>query len=813
MGSLDKDIVERLVIQAQKPGRYTGGELNSIVKKDVSFRMAISYPDLYDVGMANNGIRILYDVVNAMDDVACERVFAVAPDFEEILRENNTSLYTLETYTSLKELDLLGFNLSHELLTTNILQILDLGEIPLLASDRTEDDPFIVGGGEYVSNPMPLKNFFDIFFAGDGEEGLPDLVTSIKESKKSGMNRTQILDEVSKLEGVIVASNYKTIFDGKKVKSIEGKKVSRRVYKGSAPVDPIKPIVPNMRISQERAVVEVTRGCPNMCKFCHSGFYQLPFRQHDYVSMKDRVLQIIDNTGYDELTLSSLSISDYRSLGGLVNSLLPELNKRGVSISLPSLKVDKKTLPIIEQISNLRRASLTFAVESASIELREIANKKVYIDDLLEIVQYVFEKGWKVIKFYFMIGMPGCDEHDEAESIIDLLKKISYITKKRVNINVTVSPFIPKPHTPFERVEQKGLAYLDETVLKIKRGLPHSIRIKNHDGRLSVLEGVFARGDERLGEVFLAAYKKGCRLDSWREHFKHDIWIETLDEIIPDWLDYLNKREDDDLLPWSFISTGYDKAIEHWKDKNFDFSKPNFSPTEYDHELNVEEFDKSRELFEKKYEVVHKVRIHFEKLNSAKFIAHLDLMDVLKRAFRMSGISISFSQGFNKREKMSMGFPVPLGIQSSDELCDLDLFADVPENFIEDVNTHLPDGVNIFSLEYFEKSESIMGTTVAAEYSIEIKDLKLIEKIEKSISDKIVMNKKTKKGQIEVEFDKAILDYKIEEGGVILKLSLGNSNSIRIDNALMLLGGLNTEDIVVLNIVKTKQFREDGSLF
>jgi len=813
MDKLDKNIVEKLVIQVQKPGRYIGGELNSIVKKDVDFRVAISYPDLYDVGMANNGIRILYDIANSLENIACERVFAVAPDFEEILRSNKIPLYTLETYTPIKKLDILGFNLSHELLSTNILQILDLGEIPILASKRVENDPYIIGGGESVSNPTPLKQFFDLFFTGDGEEGFPDIILAIKQGKEDGLSRSEILDKLSDLDGVIVSSNYKTTFEEKKVSKLEGKNVLRKVYQGVSSCDPLKPIVSNMKISQERAVVEVTRGCPNMCKFCHSGFYQLPFRQNDYLTMKDKVLKILDNTGYDELSLSSLSVSDYRSLAGLVNSLLPELNKKGVSISLPSLKVDKKTIPIIEQISNLRKTSLTFAVESASIELREIANKKVYIEDLLEIVEYIFEKGWKVIKFYFMIGMPGCETHDEAESIIDLLKQISLLTKKKVDIHVTVSPFIPKPHTPFERVEQQKLEYLDETILRIKRGLPRWIKIKNHDARLSVLEGVFSRGDERLGDVIYEAYKRGCRLDSWREYFKYNVWMEVLNELIPNWLDYLNKREDDDLLPWSFISTGYDKVSEFWKNKNFDFSKPNYSSKEYDHELEIEKFDSSREIFEKKYEVLHKIRIHFEKLNSAKFIAHLDLMAVLKRAFRMSQVSISFSQGFNKRERISMGFPLPLGIQSRDELCDIDLFADVPANFFQVVNTHLPEGIKILSFEYLEKTESIMAQTVAAEYVVDVKSSDLIEKIKNSIEQKIIMVKKSKKGEVEVDFEKAILDFKIENEKLILKLSLGNQNSIRIDQALMKLGDINLEELVLLNIVKQRQFREDGTVF
>ena len=338
MKTIDIKILEKIFLQVQKPGRYAGGELNSIVKENAPVKMGISFPDLYEIGMANNGIKIIYDVVNRMTNASCERVFAVEADFEEKLRDENLPLYTLETYTPLCELDLLGFNMASELLYTNVLQVLELGRIPILRRDRNDDDPIVIAGGEAVSNPWPLSDFFDAIFMGDGEEGIVDIVNSITYGKEKGLSREDIILNLSGIEGVFVPAKYSTKFENDKMVEVSGESVAKRVYRGTEFNNPTSPIIPNVRITQERNVIEIARGCPNMCKFCHAGFYELPYRQFDHKMLSDQVLEMTENTGYDELTVSSLSVSDYSALVDLLNEILPVLTEKGISISLPSLK-------------------------------------------------------------------------------------------------------------------------------------------------------------------------------------------------------------------------------------------------------------------------------------------------------------------------------------------------------------------------------------------------------------------------------------------------------------------------------------------
>jgi radical SAM superfamily enzyme YgiQ (UPF0313 family) len=337
--------------------------------------------------------------------------------------------------------------------------------------------------------------------------------------------------------------------------------VSKRLFRQGGAGAALRPLVSSIRVVKDRAVVEISRGCFNLCRFCHAGYFDLPYRPCDTDSVVSNVRQILANTGYNELTLSSLSIGDYRDLAALLNRLIPELTEQGVSVSLPSLRVDLDTIPVIETVSDIRKSSLTFAVESGSQEMRAIANKKLREEDLLFILDHVFSRGWHTVKLYFMIGLPGCDEADEAEAIISLLKKIMTLGSRRKDINVTLSPFVPKPHTPFQRERQMNSDYFGETVMRIKRALPKFIKIRNHNVRASMLEGIFSRGDSRLGEVIKAAYRDGCRLDSWDEHFRYDIWERNLEALMPWWRDYLSDRRGWKALPWQVVSNGFGKLV------------------------------------------------------------------------------------------------------------------------------------------------------------------------------------------------------------------------------------------------------------
>jgi len=797
--------IEKVLLKVQKPSRYTGGELNGVIKPEATFRMAVSYPDLYEVAMSNNGIKILYDRVNAVEGAACERVFAVAPDFESILRENKLPLYTLETFTPLGELDCIGFNVSHEMLATNILQILDLGGVPLMRKDRTEGDPVILAGGEAVSNPFPLSDFIDLFFMGDGEDGIVEIAALFLRGKSEAWTRQKLICELSKIEGVMNPADYTFKYEGAAALSLDGREVHKRVYRGNEPADPVTPLVPSMRITQERAVLEVARGCYNLCKFCHAGYYTLPYRPFDVGRIEEKTFEALKSTGYNELTLASLSVSDYRDLVTLLNRMLPRLNEEGVSISLPSLKVDSTTLNIIEVISDVRKSSLTFAVEAGSRNLREKINKKVYEEELLEIVDYVFSNGWRVIKLYFMIGLPGSRDEDEAESIIELLKKIRTMGKRKGEINVTISPFIPKPHTPFEREEQRDEEYFSDIVLRVKQGLPRSIKIKSHNLRLSLLEGVFARGDARLGAGVLKAYNDGCRLDSWREYFQYGAWFSALDETLPGWRDYLGVRGEEK-LPWEWVSTGFEKLKNNWRDRCVDLGEFDGPKWRYRDELDREAIQEGLKKFEKRFEVKGVLRLRLSKLGLSRYLSHLDFLEVIRRALRMADMPVAFSQGFNKRERIAAGFPVPLGIESESEILDIDLY-DLPGTEVfEKLKKSFPVGIDYIDSEISEEKGSIMGKVRGILYRIE-GDPHTISSLAEAARSAPSFVKKTKKGTAEIPFDDAVLNWKIDgERAIDIEMKTDSSGTVRIDVAMSQLSEIAGSSIEDISMVKKGQY-------
>jgi radical SAM family uncharacterized protein/radical SAM-linked protein len=797
-------VIEKNLSSVQKPARYTGGEINISIKENPLVRLAISYPDLYEIGMSNNGIKILYDVANRFDEAACERVFAVAPDFEDVLKKNNEALYTLESYTPLFELDCIGFNLAHELLISNVLQILELGKIPLERSQRRETDPIIIGGGEAVSNPLPWSMFFDLAFIGDGEVGMPFIVEKLIKAKKEGLSRNETLELFKAEEGFFNPDSYSYEKNDEGFYCPSGPDVLKQSCKKLVDIDPLKPIVSNIRIAQERAVIEMTRGCKNLCKFCHAGYYELPYRKSDPQKVLSKVKEIIGNTGYDGLTLSSLSLSDYRELVQVLNELMPYCNENGISIALPSLKVDPATLPIIEMVSDVRKSSITLAVESASEAMRKKANKRVLTDELLTIVTYIHSKGWRHVKFYFMLGLPGCDETDEAEDIIELLKQVR-LAAKGLNLNVTLSPFIPKPHTPFQWNEQKQADYFNEKVLQVKRGLPRSVKIKNHVVTSSMLEGFFSRGDHKAGEVALAAFNNGARLDSWREYHDYDIWENVLPE---DWAKYLAKRQDD--LPWDVIKTGREKIVQQHRVKDFDISRK--SSTTYTEELQIDAAKRAFERFTDKYVVIAKARCSFSKTGLTRFIPHLDLIEILKRAFRMAAVPISFTQGFNKRERIAGAFPLPLGLESTSELIEIELYDKLDKNVIESVNEHLPKGIELININLIESKDSLMALIDATSYRVEWPNDFSAGILKANLDKKPDFVKRGKKKERVVSFDAAIMNYSIEGNFLSMMLRTGTEESIRIDEVLSVLLNRDNDLIKECRVIKNGQYHKGEEL-
>ncbi|MBE6737140.1 MAG: TIGR03960 family B12-binding radical SAM protein [Ruminococcaceae bacterium] len=571
--------VEKLLLKVQKPGRYTGGELGSIIKdKDkVDVRFAFCFPDTYEIGMSHLGMKILYSQFNSYDHIWCERVFAPWVDMEELMRKNNIPLYGLESGDPISEFDFIGFTLQYELSYTNVLNMLSLGGIPLLSKERKDLNNIVVAGGACTSNPEPLADFIDIFFIGEGEEVDLEVIELYRECKKNSKSKDEFLRLASQIEGVYVPALYDVEYneDGT-IKSFTAKVNAPQTVKKRIMLDmdksfyPENFVVPMVEIVHDRAVSEIFRGCIRGCRFCQAGFMTRPVREKSKDTILSQCKLLCDNTGYDEVSLSSLSSSDYSDIVGLLNTLTEWSDKDGVSLSLPSLRVDGFTDDIMSKIKTVRKSGLTFAPEAGTQRLRDAINKNVKEEELLNTCHVAFSGGWTNVKLYFMIGLPTETLEDVegiaklGQAVVNEYYRCETRTKGRgVNVTVSASSFVPKPHTPFQWEAQDSI----EQILLKQNHLKESITTKKitfnyHDSKTSYLEGVFARGDRKLCRVMLKAAEKGFRFDGWNDCFDFDAWMEIFKEcnIDPDFYTS-RKREFDEILPWDFLSYGVSKEF------------------------------------------------------------------------------------------------------------------------------------------------------------------------------------------------------------------------------------------------------------
>lgn len=571
--------LDKVLKRVQKATHYCGGELNSVVKNpdDVEIRYAFAFPDTYEVGMSHLGMKILYHILNEREDTYCERVFAPWIDMEEEMRKEGIPLFTNETNTPVKEFDFLGITLQYEMCYSNVLNMLSLADIPLLSKDRGEDDPFVNGGGPCAYNPEPLADIFDFFTMGEGEEVIGELMDAYKEWKKSGGKRIDYLKRIAQIEGIYVPQFYDVTYnDDGTIKSMvpncpEAKPVIRKriVDDLDKVCYPDKIIVPFSDIVHDRANIEVFRGCIRGCRFCQAGMIYRPVREKSVSTLLNDACALINSTGYEEMGLSSLSTSDYTQLEKLTDKLLELTEKEKVSLSLPSLRVDNFSLDLMERVQKVRKSGLTFAPEAGSQRMRDVINKNVSEDDLIKSATLAFEGGWNNVKLYFMIGLPYEENEDIAgiaqlaEKVVDCFYKSEKTNKRRgVNVTLSVASFVPKPFTPFQWAAQDTIETLCEKQLLLKGEVKNRrIKYNYHQSDVSVLEGVFARGDRKLGKVLLRAHELGCKLDGWNECFSLELWEKAFSDCNVDMAFYTRKREYDEILPWDFVDIGVSRSF------------------------------------------------------------------------------------------------------------------------------------------------------------------------------------------------------------------------------------------------------------
>ena len=592
---------DEILLSVDKPARYIGNEVN-MVKKDVQavdIRFAMCFPDVYEIGMSHLGIQILYDMFNQWEDVYCERVYSPWIDLDKIMREQSIPLFTMESQDAVKDFDFLGITIQYEMCYTNILQILDLSQMPLLAKERGEEFPIVIGGGPCVYNPEPIADFFDLFYVGEGEISYRKLLDVYKENKNAGGSKKDFLRKAAGIEGIYVPAFYEVTYkeDGRIAaftpveEGIPATVKKTPVLSMSDTYYPTKPLVPYIKATQDRVVLEVQRGCIRGCRFCQAGMIYRPTRERSLEFLKEHAKAMVESTGYEEISLTSLSSSDYSQLEGIVNFLIEEYNGKGINISLPSLRIDAFSLDVMSKVQDIKKSSLTFAPEAGSQRLRNVINKGLTKEDIFRGAALAFHGGWNRVKLYFMLGLPT-ETKEDMEGIALLSDEIARLyydeipkeqRKGRVQITASSSFFVPKPFTPFQWVpmctkeEFLQRAYLvnDKFHEMLNR---KSLKYNWHEADVTVLEGLLARGDRRVGGAILSAYKKGCLYDAWSESFQNDLWMEALEENHIS-LEFYNTRtrELDEILPWDFIDIGVTKEflIREWKNAQEEKVTPN----------------------------------------------------------------------------------------------------------------------------------------------------------------------------------------------------------------------------------------------
>lgn len=755
--------IEEILERVEKPGRYLGGEWNAI-KKDpqkAKVKIALVFPDLYEIGMSYLGQKILYDILNSHPSFLAERVFAPWIDFEQELRSRDSPLFSLENRIPLSEFDIIGFSLLYELNYSNILTILDLGHIPFFNSERGFNHPLVMAGGPAAFNPEPLADIFDLFLVGDGEEAFLEIVVKYTKVKKTTKDKRAVLKELTQIKGVYVPSlytpyqpPYSSLLAVKPTKDAPKKIEKRVLYPFQTAQFPERIVVPNVKIVFDRVAVEVERGCPQRCRFCQASNIYFPTRKKSPSYVLQNVLNSLRWTGYDDVSLTSLSVGDYPYLDQVVKILMDKLEERKISLSLSSLRPEGLSSGLAESIVRVRKTGFTLVPEAGTERLRRVINKRLEDKEIWEATENAFAQGWKLLKFYFMVGLPT-ERDEDLEAIVNLIKEIikkGYrILKSAPRINLSISSFIPKPHTPFQWLkmeEEKNLREKHHFLRSRLRKYPF-VRFKGHSIKNSLLEAVFSRGDRRLIYVLLEAWKRGVRFDSWKDLFRFQNWTEAFESLNMEYSRYIGALDKKAVLPWEHIETGIKKAYLLKELKKAFQEEPTASCLEtacgdcqgcsysslvkkkFQEEVKLPEENYS--LRGKKSESVFRYRAFYAKKNKTRYLSHIDLNNIIQRALRRAGIPVVHSKGFHPRMVISYLPALPLGMEGKKEAFEFKSNYILPEKEITPlINNYLPSGIEFLRLKRMSDSEPPLQRDIQSfVYSVDLEREDIKESLDK----------------------------------------------------------------------------------
>ena len=826
--------IEAILPLVNKPGRYIGGELGAVHKgwDTVGLHYCLIFPDLYEIGMSHQGLQILYHIVNGDTRFLAERCYAPDIDMEAQLREGKLPLFSIESRRSLADFDVLGFTLPYELCYTNILTVLDLAGVPLKSSDRTLEHPLVIGGGSCALNPEPVADFFDVIVLGDGEEVIVELGEGVLAAKKEGLNKKETLLKLAAIPGLYIPAFFEPLYkDGKfaGVRSLEDNynRVHRRVLPRLPESNTLAhPLVPIVKPVHDRLGIEIARGCTRGCRFCQAGMIYRPVRERSADDILKIAEQGIADSGFDELALLSLSTGDYSCLPEVLTRLMNRFADEYVSVSMPSMRVGTLTPEIIEQIKRVRKTGFTVAPEAGTDRMREVINKGITEEDLLATCRDAFGAGWNLIKFYFMFGLPT-ETLDDVDGIVELAKKARAAGGGggRIQINVSVATFIPKPHTPFQWHQQLTIEESKARLNRLKQILPRKgFKLKWHDAHTSYMEGVFSRGDRKLCGLIETAWKNGVRLDGWSEHFRLKNWEQAAESCGIDMDSYLRGRTMEEPLPWDHLHPGVDREFleKEWYNAltrayttdcrnqgcqkcglcDFKTIKPVVNT-----ECSALPVEAAVNKSKAQEETVFRHRVHYTRLGDSRFYGHLELLQLVFRVLHRAGLPVLFSKGYNPSPKVSFSQALPVGVESLVEHFDVELsrpLNTLPET-IDLLNKEFPETIRVTSIALIGK-----GRQADQEVSYHIT---LPAGVEVDIADKITAFLDAKEYIIErirkrkrKQLDIRPLVQSLEQQGEQVEVTLVQRHSQAGISPVLLLEkvlGLSTDQARIARVMKT----------